>query len=156
MVGSVLLFGSLFLLFYLTFYLWSLKLWVIKYFLCLSLNSISNRPTNRTSISKSNTAKEKKATDIFHPNPSKYILERLRPTITRKSEFSHSNLDLNPCFFCLFSGCRTRETFSQAKIFGIGWTSCIGSWSENDWCSSQNLVPKSSHQMEVNHLQSCP
>lgn len=42
------------------------------------------------------------------------------------------------------------KTFSQAEVSGFGRKSGFGEESEDDRCSSQNVVPKSKDEMEVN------
>lgn len=41
------------------------------------------------------------------------------------------------------------ETLSPAEVPGVGWTCCAGQSTEDDRRTSQNLVPKQTHQVEV-------
>lgn len=47
------------------------------------------------------------------------------------------------------SDCRAGEKISQAEVFGVSGTGLFSQSVEDDWCSSQNLVSKSTYQVEV-------
>lgn len=56
-------------------------------------------------------------------------------------------------FFHPTANCRVGEAVSQAEIFGLGGTRIFSQSSQDDGCSSQDVVSKSSHQMEVSFLE---
>lgn len=116
-----------------------------------STNSFSNSQTNRTSVSKSNASKKKKTQNIVHPHSSEYSCRYFQAFALKSWHNSTETCQLRNVLYTsylwllLFSGGRIRKAFSQAKVSGIRWTSCTGPWSQNDWRSSENLVPESSH-----------